>query len=87
MEDTNQMRKIYTVNRPYTLTFLVSGRSYALSADEAQGLLDEYPAVTATKHKVVLVGHNTSRASERTVLQPATVGGGPAFIIERGTGQ
>jgi hypothetical protein len=75
--------KITAVERPFTLTFHSSGHSYPLTSIEAQRLLDEYPAVTATRNKVVLVGHNTSRASERTTIRPATLGGGPAFIIER----
>jgi hypothetical protein len=73
--------KITTVDRPYTLTFHATGQSYPLTSEEAQGLLDEYPAISATRNKVVLQGHNTSRASERTSLRPATLGGGPAFII------
>lgn len=77
------MHKIWTVARPYTLTFHATGQSYPLTSDEAQRLLDEYPAVTATKFRVVLAGHNTVRASERTTLRPATVGGGPAFLVER----
>jgi hypothetical protein len=75
--------KITTVERPYVLTFLATGTSYPLTSDEAQRLLDEYPAVRATCNRVILPGHNTSRASERTVLRPATLGGGPAFIIQR----
>lgn len=70
--------------RPYLLTFVATGTTYAVSSDEAQRLLDEYPAVTARPNKVVLQGHNSSRASDRTVLQPATRGGGPAFMIDRG---
>jgi hypothetical protein len=76
--------KITTVARPYVLTFLSTGTSYPLTSDDAQRLLDEYPAITATKYRVVLQGHNTGRASERTVIRPATAGGGAAFIIERG---
>jgi len=73
--------KITAVSRPFTLTFKSSGRSYYLSAEEAQRLLDEYPAVTATKNRVVLQGHNTGKPD--STLRPATLGGGPAFIIER----
>ena len=74
---------ITTVSRPYLLTFVSSGHSYPLTSEDAQRLLDEYPAVTATKTRVVLQGHNTCRASERTILRPATLGGGPAFIVVR----
>jgi hypothetical protein len=72
-------RNIVAAARPFLLTFHSSGHTYPLTSDEAQRLLDEYPAHSATRNRVVLVGHNTSRASERTTLQPATHGGGPAF--------
>lgn len=75
--------KILVVDRPYLLTFLSSGHTYPLTSAEAQRLLDEYPAVRATRNRVVLPGHNTSQASERSIIRPATVGGGPAFIITR----
>lgn len=74
---------IQTVKRPYTLTFLATRTSYLLTSDEAQRLLDEYPAVTATRNRVVLQGHNTADPKQRTVLTPATRGGGPAFIVTR----
>lgn len=77
------MIKITAVSRPFLLTFLATRQTYPLTSEEAQRLLDEYPAVSATKYRVVLQGHNTASASERTVLQPATRGGGPAFIIEK----
>lgn len=73
--------KISVVERPYTLTFHSSGHSYPLTSEEAQRLLDEYPAVTATRNKVVLVGHNSSKAVDRSSIRPATLGGGSAFII------
>lgn len=75
--------KISTVERPYLLTFHASGHTYPLTSEEAQRLLDEYPAVRATKYRVVLPGHNTSRVAERSTIRPATLGGGPAFVIER----
>lgn len=75
--------RITAMARPYTLTFLATRTSYPLSSEEAQRLLDEYPAVTATRNKVVLVGHNTPDPKQRVVLAPATRGGGPAFIVER----
>jgi len=74
--------KVYAVERPYSLTF-ANGHSYLLSSVEAQRLLDEYPVVTASRNRVVLQGHNTDVASARTTLRPATLGGGPAFVIER----
>ena len=78
------MPRITATARPFILTFHATNTSYPLTAEEAQRLLDEYPAITATKNRVVLQGHNTGRASDRTTLRPATVGGGPAFVIEEG---
>lgn len=74
-------RTITAVARPFVLTFCATGTSYPLSSVEAQNLLDEYPAHSATKYRVVLQGHNTPDPKQRTVLQPATRGGGPAFLI------
>lgn len=76
-------KKITATARPFLLTFHATRTTYPLTAEEAQRLLDDYPAVTATRNRVVLPGHNTSRASERCTLRPATLGGGPAFIIEK----
>ena len=75
--------KVTASARPFVLTFLATGTSYPLTSDEAQRLLDEQPIYTASRHRVVFHGHNTARASERTVLRPATLGGGPAFTVER----
>src|SRR5512144_2697634 len=77
--------KITAAARPFILTFRATGTSYPLTSEEAQRLLDEYPAITATKNKVVLVGHNTADRRQRTILRPATLGGGPAFKVERPT--
>lgn len=75
--------KITAAQRPFLLTFHATGTTYPLTSDEAQRLLDEYPAVRATRNRVVLVGHNTGDPKQRTTIRPATVGGGPAFIIDR----
>lgn len=74
--------KITAVKRPFILTFRSSGQSYPLTADEAQRLLDAYPPFKATSQRVELHGHNSDKAYDRTVLQPATRGGGPAFVID-----
>jgi len=74
--------RISTVPRPYILTFHATQTTYPLTSEEAQRLLDEYPAVTATSQRVVLPGHNTPDPQQRVTLQPATRGGGPAFILE-----
>lgn len=88
MEDAHSLRrigapKVSTVARPYIVTFLATGQSYPLTSEEAQRLLDEYPAVTASRNRVVLPGHNTSDPKQRCVLQPSTKGGGPAFVVKR----
>ncbi len=75
--------KITAVKRPFILTFHATGRSYLLTSEEAQRLLDEYPACSASTHKVVLPGHNTTDRNQRVDITPATIGGGPAFIIGR----
>jgi hypothetical protein len=75
--------RITAVERPFLLTFHASGHTYPLTSSECQRLLDEYPAVVATRNRVVLPGHNTARVAERSTIRPATLGGGPAFIIER----
>jgi hypothetical protein len=75
---------IRTVARPYVLTFHASGHSYPISSEEAQRLIDAYPAISATRNKVVLQGHNTARAAERSSIRPATLGGGIAFEVRRG---
>jgi hypothetical protein len=75
--------RITAMARPFVLTFHASGHSYTLTSDEAQRLLDEYPAVLASAYRVVLPGHNTSRAADRATLRASTRGGGPAFVVER----
>ena len=75
--------KITATARPYVLTFHATGASYPVTSEEAQRLLDEQPTVSATAYKVVFPGHNTSDRHQRVSLQPATRGGGPAFIVER----
>lgn len=66
----------------FVLTFHATGSSYTLSAEEAQRLLDGvYPAVKATRFRVLLPGHNTGDPKQRCTLQSAIYGGGPAFTI------
>lgn len=74
------MPRITAAARPFTLTFLSSGNSYPATSEEVQRLLDEYPAHTATRNKVVLRGDG---GGNNTVLLPATRGGGDAFTIDR----
>lgn len=70
--------KIQTVSRLYVITFRGTGTSYLITSDDAQRLLDAYPIVAATRNRVIVQGDD-----QRTILRPATAGGGPAFIIER----
>jgi hypothetical protein len=74
---------VSVVARPYLVTFLATGAQYPLSAEEAQRAIDEYPVISATKYRVVLQGHNTADPQQRTVITPATLGGGPAFEVSR----
>jgi hypothetical protein len=80
--DKPVIKKITVVQRPYTLTFRASGHSYPLTSTEAQRLINEYPAVIATRNRVVLAGHNTSDPIQQSIIKPATLGGGVAFVIE-----
>jgi hypothetical protein len=75
--------KVMVVARPYLLTFLATNTTYPLTSDEAQRLLDEYPIVLATRNRVVLQGHNTSDPKQRCLIEPATRGGGSAFVIHK----
>jgi hypothetical protein len=72
---------IQAVQRPYLLTFHVSAFTYPVSSEEAQRLLDSYPAITATRSRVVLRGDGEN--NKGCTLRPATRGGGPAFIISK----
>jgi len=69
---------ILATNRPYVLTFHTSGHSYPLSADDTQRLLDNYPALRATRYQVTLRGDDGTRST----IRPATRGGGPAFLLD-----
>jgi hypothetical protein len=70
--------RVQTVARPYTLTFQETRTSYPLSSVEAQRLIDNYPVISATRNRVVLRGDGTT-----SVLTPATLGGGNAFVVEK----
>jgi hypothetical protein len=75
--------RVYTVARPYVLTFHGSGHSYPLTSEEAQRLIEGNPVVRATRNRVILQGGNDGKPYNRTTLRPATLGGGIAFRIER----
>jgi hypothetical protein len=65
--------KVWTVERPYLM--VTGGAWFPLSSEDAQRLVDASTVVTATSQRVVLDGG--------TALHPATLGGGPAFVVER----
>jgi len=69
--------KVFAAARPFVLTSLKSGWSLALTSEETQRVLDLRgdAIVRATPHRVVLI--------EDVVIRPASLGGGPAFTIER----
>jgi hypothetical protein len=74
--------KIQTVPRPYILTFHASGEHFALTSADAQRLVDDCPVLSATPYRVVLAG-TWAQTEAPCTLRPATLGGGPAFVIER----
>jgi hypothetical protein len=75
---------IMTTPRPYLLTFRYGTRtgaqSYPITSEGAQRLIDDYPALTATRTRVVLRGDSPGMTA---TLTPATRGGGPAFLVTR----
>ena len=68
--------KVSTVPRPYILSFQ-HGMTYPLTSEEAQRLIDNYPAKSATKYCVILRADDGRNCS----ITPATLGGGPAFTL------
>jgi hypothetical protein len=70
--------KVYTVSRPYLIDFVGGGR-YPLTSEEAQRLIDSYPVVSANRTAVTLRGDD----GRKTRITPATLGGGPAFVVEK----
>ncbi len=72
--------KVYALARPFTLTFSATGQRYPLTSEEVQRLLDSYAIVRATRNRVTLRGDDGRTAQ----VTAATLGGGPAFEIEKG---
>jgi hypothetical protein len=69
--------KVQTVKRPYTM--VTASGSYPLSSEDAQRLIATSPIHKASPWKVTL-----GNAKDQSVeIIAATVGGGPAFIVER----
>lgn len=75
--------KVYVTERPYILIFLDSGNSYQLTSEEAQRIIDNYPVLYASRNMVKLQLHNSKGVG--AILKPATLGGGPAFTVEKVT--
>jgi hypothetical protein len=71
--------RAWTVARPYILTFQQTRTSYPLDSEEAQRLIDNYPLISASRNRVVLLGDDGAKS----VLTAATLGGGDAFIVEK----
>lgn len=65
--------RIYTVERPYILSYR-DGSSFLLTSEEAQRILDAYPAT---------VRGGEAHLKEGGKISPATLGGGPAFRVYR----
>ncbi len=77
-------RTITAASRPFLLTFVSSRHAYLLTSDDAQRLIDGNPIVRASSNLVVFEAHNKVSAQERSMLRPATLGGGPAFTFSEG---
>lgn len=75
------MVKITAAIRPYVIFFRPSGKSFPLTAEAAQRLLDEYPAHSIARNRVVLKGFNSGTPDSE--IFPATLGGGNAFSWEK----
>lgn len=71
---------VSTVPRPYLLTYHASDHTYPVTSGEAQRLIDTFHVLRALPYRVVLQGDH----GERSTLRPATIGGGPAFLIDKG---
>ena len=76
----SKIKKVETVARPYLLTFVQTGQSYPCTSADAQRILDTETVVTASPRRVVLLAADPRY---RVVLDPATLGGGPAFVVTR----
>lgn len=72
-------KKVRALERPFHLTFLATGTTYPLTSEEAQRLLDEYPILEASRNRAVLRADD----GHKTVITPATLGGGAAFEVTR----
>ena len=64
--------RVYTVDRPYIL--YRDGSAFLVTSEEAQRILDAYPA-TVRGGEAYLKGGGK--------ISPATLGGGPAFLVYR----
>lgn len=65
--------RVYAVDRTYILSYR-DGCAFSLTSEEAQRLLDAYP---------VTVRGGEAHLKDGAMLSPATLGGGPAFLVYR----
>jgi len=72
--------KVYALARPFILDFGTPGGRYPITSEEAQRLIDSYPVLSANRTAVVLRADDGGKVR----ITPATLGGGPAFDIEKG---
>lgn len=75
-------KRVHVQQRPYVLTFVDTGQSYRLTSDEAERLVQSEVILYASRNLVKFERHNSTGVG--SILRAATVGGGPAFIVERG---
>jgi hypothetical protein len=72
------MIKVTVTSRPYTLSVDGTPNSYLLTSIEAQRLIDASTILNVAPNRV-----DVSGAGERTIIRPATLGGGDAFLFTR----
>ena len=71
-------RKVLAVSRPYTLRFrYYDGGAYPLTSEDAQRLIDTTPIIKCDENRVVFRNDDNTTCE----LVPATLGGGPAFVL------
>jgi len=70
--------RVYAVDRPYILSYR-DGKAFLLTGEEAQRILDAYPATV--RGSVVYLKDEEGEII--ATLSPATLGGGPAFQVYR----
>jgi hypothetical protein len=75
--------RIDVTDRPYVFTLQGTGQTYLATAEQAQRALDGYRVLSYGSDRVTVQAGYLDRPEDRVTLQPATRGGGPAFVITR----